>query len=225
MQAESPDLISGDRLAPAGAAAGRHRGGLQHHRGESTGTPRTQQTGVSSFLDNRRDVLHLRGVRRGDLVGMIDEQALSKLREQGLDRHSARRAQFVQQQHGGTEPVERIAFSRCFLQAANSKVHLLFEQGKEKLMLAVEVLVETAQRLFRPIDDLLNGELRRLLLGDDLTGRVEKALHSLGRPLPSRLGGPVDGALTPCGFRGGLHRRCRRGGGGIRNSRHTATLR
>ena len=64
-------------------------------------------------------------------------------------------------------------------------------------MLAVEVLVETPHRLLGPVDHFLNGELRRGLLGNDLTGRIEEPLDPLGRPLAGRPGRSLDRSIPP----------------------------
>ena len=73
------------------------------------------------------------------------------------------------------------------LMRVDRDTHLLLEQGEQELVLAVEVLVEAAQRLARPVDDLLHGEVDRSLLGDDLARRVEELLDPRRRSLP---GGP-----------------------------------
>src|SRR5262249_5974686 len=66
--------------------------------------------------------------------------------------------------------------------------------------LAVEVLVEAAQRLLRPLDDLLDRELGRALLVDQLEGRVEKALDALFGPRPRRVEAAGDRPLAPLWF-------------------------
>ena len=55
----------------------------------------------------------------------------------------------------------------------------LLEQGEHELVLAVEVLVEAAERLLRAVDDFLDGELGRALLVDELERGVEEALRAL----------------------------------------------
>ena len=67
-------------------------------------------------------------------------------------------------------------------------------------MLAVEVLVEAAQRLARPVDDLLHREVGVVLLGNDRLGGVEESLHPLLGPELRRPGGALDRALLPGGL-------------------------
>ena len=55
----------------------------------------------------------------------------------------------------------------------------LLEQREQQLVLAVEVLVEAAQRLLRPFDDLLDRELGRALLVDQLERGVDEPLRPL----------------------------------------------
>ncbi len=63
----------------------------------------------------------------------------------------------------------------------------VFEQGEQELVLAVEVLVEAAQRLAGAVDDFLNGEVGGALFGDDGLGGVQEPLDAL---LGAQLGGP-----------------------------------
>ena len=80
----------------------------------------------------------------------------------------------------GAEPLERIGLrvdgrADVVVRLADG----LLEQGEHELVLAVEVLVEAAQRLLRAVDDLLDRELGRALLVDQLERGVEEALHAL----------------------------------------------
>ena len=97
------------------------------------------------------------------------------------------------------QTVERIAVDGHPLHPGDRLAHLLFEQGEQELVLAVEVLVEAAQRLLRAVDHLLHGELGRALLADDLAGRVQELLHPHGRALTCRAGRALDGTIAPDG--------------------------
>ena len=110
---------------------------------------------------------------------MGDEQPLGELEEQRLLRH-LRRARRVRTGSctDALETVERIAVDGLPLDPGDRLAHLLLEQREEELVLAVEVLVEAAQRLLRTVDDLLHGELGRALLADDLACRVQELLHA-----------------------------------------------
>ena len=55
----------------------------------------------------------------------------------------------------------------------------LLEQRQEKLILAIEMLVEGAQRLLGAVDDLLDREVSRALLVDEREGSVEECLDPL----------------------------------------------
>ena len=83
----------------------------------------------------------------------------------------------------------------------------LFEQREQELVLAVEVLVEAAHRLLRPVDHLLDRELGRALLVDQLERGVEEALDPLLRTRARAVEAARDGSLPPIGFVG-----ARRGG-------------
>src|SRR4029077_6970924 len=78
----------------------------------------------------------------------------------------------------------------------------LLEEGEEQLILAVEVLVEPAQRLLRPVDDLLDRELGRPLIVDELERRVEEALDALLGPRACRVQAARDRPLPPGRFVG-----------------------
>jgi hypothetical protein len=65
------------------------------------------------------------------------------------------------------------------LQVVDRLANGLLEQRKEQLVLAVEVLVEAAQGLLRPVDDLLDREVGAALLVDQLEGRIEVPLDAL----------------------------------------------
>ena len=130
---------------------------------------------------------------------MCDEQALGELEEQRLLGHLGGRAQVVQLHHCPPQPVERIADGGHPPDTGDGLAHLLFEQREQELVLAVEVLVEAAQRLLRPVDDLLDRELGRALLVDDLAGRVQELLHADGGALAGRASGPFDRSITPDG--------------------------
>src|SRR5207244_9468610 len=69
----------------------------------------------------------------------------------------------------------------------------------QQLVLAVEVLVEAAQRLLRTVDDLLDRELGRAALVDQLEGGIEEALNALLRARPSGAQALRDGPMTPRG--------------------------
>ena len=73
----------------------------------------------------------------------------------------------------------------------------LLEQREEQLVLAVEVLVEAAQRLLRPVDDLLDRELGRALLVDQLERGVEEALDALLGAGAGGVQAAGDGPLAP----------------------------
>ena len=72
----------------------------------------------------------------------------------------------------------------------------LLEQREHQLVLAVEVLVEAAQRLLRPVDDLLDREVGRAPLVDQLERGVEEALHPLLGPGSGRVHTPRDTARS-----------------------------
>jgi hypothetical protein len=82
-------------------------------------------------------------------------------------------------------------------------------------VLAVELQIETAQRLPRPVDDLLHREIGAALLDDDRLRGVEEPLNALSGPQLRRLDGAFDRALLP----GGLFARARHGQPGIGLSR------
>ena len=73
----------------------------------------------------------------------------------------------------------------------------LLEQCEQELVLAVEVLVEAAERLLRLVDDLLDRELGRSLLVDQLERGVEEALHPLLGAGTGRVQAAGDGPLAP----------------------------
>ena len=60
--------------------------------------------------------------------------------------------------------------------------HRLLEEREQQLVLAGEVLVEAAQRLTRPLDDFLDGELLVGRALHELERRVEETLHPLLGP-------------------------------------------
>ena len=73
----------------------------------------------------------------------------------------------------------------------------VLEQGQQQLVLAVEVLVEAAQRLAGDVDDLLHGEVGGALVGDDGLRGVEEPLDPLLGAELSRPGRPLDRPLLP----------------------------
>ena len=85
------------------------------------------------------------------------------------------------------------------LELLGAAPHELLEQGEQELVLAAEVLVEAAQRLAGALDDLLDGEVLAGVLGHQLHGRVEEALHSVLRAGAGRIERAGDGELTPRG--------------------------
>src|SRR5262249_40221081 len=88
--------------------------------------------------------------------------------------------------HGRAQIVERLAYA-------------LLEEREEQLVLAVEVLVETAQRLLRVIDDFLDRELGRPPLVDQRERRIHEALHALLGAAARRAQALRDRAMTPTG--------------------------
>ena len=86
----------------------------------------------------------------------------------------------------------------------------LLEQGEQQLVLAVEVLVEAAERLLRLVDDLLDRELGRALLVDQLERGVEEALDPLLGAGTGRVQAAGDRTLAPGRRVRVLRRRCRR---------------
>ena len=76
----------------------------------------------------------------------------------------------------------------------------LLEQREQQLVLAVEVLVEAAQRLLRPVDHLLDRELGRALLVDELERGVEEPLDALLGPRPGGVQAARDRPLAPRGL-------------------------
>ncbi len=125
------------------------------------GRPGRSSPAVGGRFDDRGDVLDDRRIRGGDIVGVVDHQALGELGEERLLRDPAGRAELVQQQHGFAEAVERVAGRGGLADAIEEWIHLRFEEGEQQLVLAVEVLVEAPQRLLGAVDDLLDGELDR----------------------------------------------------------------
>jgi hypothetical protein len=73
----------------------------------------------------------------------------------------------------------------------------VLEQRQQQLVLAVEVLVEAAQRLAGDVDDLLHGEVGRALVGDDRLRGVEEPLDPLLGPELRRPRRPLDRPLLP----------------------------
>ncbi len=161
------------------------------------GRPGRQQAGGARLLGHRHDVLEQRCVRVGDVGGVGHEEPLGELEEQRLLRHAGRGAQLVEHEHRLLQAVERITVDRDLLDPGDRLAHLLLEQREEQLVLAVEVLVEAAQRLLRPVDDLLHRELGRPLLGDDLAGGVQELLDPDRRSLPSGTGRSFDRTIAP----------------------------
>ncbi len=76
----------------------------------------------------------------------------------------------------------------------------LLEQGEQQLGLAVEVLVEPAERLLRPVDDLLDRELGRALLVDERERGIEKALDAALGARAGRVQAARDRTLAPRGL-------------------------
>src|SRR5213075_204905 len=102
-------------------------------------------------------------------------------------------APLVQANRERTQPIEWVRRRvRDRGEVVGRFVHGLFEQREEELVLAVEVLVERAQRLLRPIDDLLDRELGGALLVDERKRGVEKTLHALLGARAGRVQTPGD---------------------------------
>ena len=80
----------------------------------------------------------------------------------------------------GVQPRERLGFGlHGRADVLRRLAERLLEQREQQLVLAVEVLVEPAQRLLRAVDHLLDGELGRALLVDQLERGVQQALDAL----------------------------------------------
>ena len=113
-------------------------------------------------------------------------------------RFLARVAPLMETKREGAESRERIRFGRDDLaDVVPGLADGFLEQGEHQFVLAVEVLVEAAQRLLRPVDDLLDRELGRAFLVDQLERGIEEALHPLLGAGTGRVHAAGDGALAP----------------------------
>jgi hypothetical protein len=134
-------------------------------------------------------------VRDGELDRELgDRPAVVRAPLAGLGRI----APLVEADDEGAQPRQRIGLGVDHgPEVLDRLAHRLLEQREQQLVLAVEVLVEAAQRLLRPVDHLLDGELGRALLVDELEGGVEEPLHPLLGPRAGGVETPRDGSLTP----------------------------
>src|SRR5690606_822564 len=83
----------------------------------------------------------------------------------------------------------------------------ILEQCQQQFVLTVELQVEAAQRLFRPIHDLLDREIGGAFFGDDRLGGIEEPLHALFGPQLRGADRALYRTLLPGGlFAGGGHR-------------------
>ena len=119
-----------------------------------------------------------------------------------LARLLRRIAPLVQPDRERVEAFERLGLGLDDgLQVVGRFADRLLEQREQQLVLAVEVLVEAAQRLLRPVDDLLDRELGRALLVDQRERGVEEPLDALlgagaGRVQAARYGPLAPGGLV-----------------------------
>src|SRR5205085_11448769 len=131
------------------------------------------------------------------------QQLLAELGERGsrrrlLQLRAARRrvADLVVLGRDAVQLLDRVLLARRDgFEFDRRLAYRLFEQRKEQLVLAGEVLVEAAQRLARTLDDLLDRELFVGRLEHQLERGVEESLHALFGPRPRRVERPGDGEL------------------------------
>ena len=149
---------------------------------------------------------HARDRRHGGLdpFGVVDGELDRELHDRAavvcaaLAGRVGRVAPLVQPDRERAEPVDRIGLGLDDGDEVFGRLaHRLLEEREEQLVLAVEVLVEAAQRLLRAVDDLLDRELGRALLVDQLERGVEEALDPLFGAGPGGVQAPRDRPLPP----------------------------
>ncbi len=156
--------------------------------------------GVDELAHHPRDGRH----RRLHPLGMVDGELHRELHDRPavvrgtLARLLRRIAPLVQPDRERAELVDRVGRRLDDEpQVVGGFAHGLLEQREQQLVLAVEVLVEAAQRLLRPVDDLLDRELGRALLVDQREGGVEEALDPLLGPGAGGVEAPRHRSLAP----------------------------
>ena len=156
--------------------------------------------GVEQLDQHARD----RGHHRGQALGVLDRELQRELRDRNAVVRSAlaarpeRLAPFVETDREGAQPLERFGFGLDGLAEVLERLaDDLLEQREQQLVLAVEVLVEPAQRLLRAIDDLLDRELGRALLVDQAERRVHQPLDALLGARARSAQAARDRPLTP----------------------------
>src|SRR5439155_24537878 len=93
------------------------------------------------------------------------------------------------------QSLERVCLGRHDLvELLNRGADGVFEQREQQFVLAVEVLVEAAQRLPGLLDDLLDGEVLAAL--HQVERGIEEALHPGFRASPSRIQHPCHGKVA-----------------------------
>jgi hypothetical protein len=131
------------------------------------------------------------------------QQPRAELGEQRAAGGHVRSGQLEQELNRGAQGVHRVTVSAGGgVDLAGRPAQGVFVEREQELMLAVEVLVEAAQRQAGPFHDVMDGEVHGRLLGDDGRGRVEEPLDPLLGPQLGRPGGPFDRALLPVRFSG-----------------------
>src|SRR5262249_34679403 len=101
----------------------------------------------------------------------------------------------------GAQARERIGLGvRGRAQIRERLADALFEEREQQLVLAVEMLVETAERLLRAIDDLLDREVARAPFVDQCERRIQQALDALFGARARRCQALGDRSVTPARF-------------------------
>src|SRR5262245_18673274 len=207
VETEFPSVLGRD-LHPALPGETTHQPAV-HHRllDEQDGTPWAghlkrvgRDGGVEQLDQHARDRRH----HRGQPLGILDRELQRELRDRESVVRSAfslgpeRLTPFVQADRERAEPLERPGFRLDGLVAVLDRLaDDLLEQREQQLVLAVEVLVEPSQRLLRAVDDLLDRELARPLLVDELERRVQESLDTPFGARARCAEAARDGSLPP----------------------------
>src|SRR5262245_23850010 len=151
---------------------------------------------------------HLRDRRdHGALpLGILERELERELRDRravvgaALAPRAQRLAPLVQADGEGAQPRQRLGLGGDRgAEVLDRLAHALLEQREQQLVLAVEVLVEPAQRLLRAVDHLLDRELAGALLVDQGEGRLQQTLDALLRARTRGAQAPRDRSLAPAG--------------------------
>ena len=132
---------------------------------------------------------------------MLGEQLLGELRERRRRRLLAGASLRSRPTHPvvldaeDVQPLERVGLRRQHLvEMHDRRTDGVLEEREEQLVLAVEILVEAAQRLAGALDDLLDREVVAVL--HEVECRVEEALDPGLGPCPRRVEDARDGEVA-----------------------------